>query len=57
MFWRFMNRLLFPSEEDKRVLEALKNLPPCAKVTAKGGFYKGPSCTKDKCVCGKGEYR
>jgi hypothetical protein len=53
MFWRCISRLLWPSAEDKRVLEALKSLPPCARVTAKGGFYRGPYCTKDKCICGK----
>ena len=57
MFWRCIKALLRPSEEDRRAIEAIKNLPPCARITARGGFYRGPHCTKDKCICGKGEDR
>lgn len=57
MFWRCIRGLFKPSEEDKKVIEAIENLPPCARVTVRGGFYRGPYCTKDKCICGKGEDR
>lgn len=45
------------TKKDREVIEAIKNLPPCARVTGRGGFYRGPHCTKNKCVCGEGEYK
>ena len=56
MLWRCIKALLIPNEEDKKVIEAIKKLPSCAKVSGRGGFYRGPHCTKNKCRCGEGEY-
>ena len=42
--FKWLEKLLFgnPTEEDKRVIEAIKRLPPDAKVTPRGGLTRDP---------------
>lgn len=48
--WELIKRLCFPSEEDKEVIEALKNNPdPTMRVGPRGGLYKSSKRTlKDR---------